>query len=413
MNQNKKPSRRERVLTALSHKEPDRIPIDLSGHRSSGISAIAYARLIKYLGMPDLPVRVYEPIQQLAIVDEKILDLFNVDTIELGRAFAREEKYWKEWVLPDGTPCLIPAWLNPIRTNNEWVIKSASGKIIARMPDGCLYFEQAYYPFETADNLDDIERLFDEVMWTSVKAPPGPIIEVDDGDKILASGARNLRQSTDRAIIAIFGGNLLEMGQFFYRNDGFLMLLAENPKRAEEFLDRIVQIHLQNLEKFLKPIAPYIDIILFGDDLGMQKGPQISPEMYRRFFKPRHKLMWKRVKEIADVKIMLHCCGGVRELLDDLIDAGLDAINPVQISCRGMNPSELKRGFGDRLTFWGGGCDTQTILSYGKPQEVYDHTKRLLEIWRPGGGYVFQQVHNILANVPPENIIAMYKAVNE
>jgi uroporphyrinogen decarboxylase len=408
-----KPTRRERVLTSLLHKEPDRIPIDLSGHRSSGISAIAYARLLKYIGMPDLLIRVYEPIQQLAIVDEKILDLFNVDTIELGRAFAAEDKYWKEWQLPDGTPCLLPVWINIEKSGNGWVIKSPSNRIIAHMPEGCLYFEQAYYPFESADNLEEIERLFDEIIWTAVKAPPGPIIEGRDGESILVNGARRLRAKTDRAIIAIFGGNLLEMGQFFYRNDNFLMLLAENPKRAEAFLDRIVEIHLRNLEKFLKPIAPYIDIILFGDDLGMQRGPQISPAMYRRFFKPRHQLMWKKVKEIADVKIMLHCCGGVMELLDDLIDAGLEVINPVQISCRGMDPQGLKRRFGDRLTFWGGGCDTQTVLPNATPDEVYEHVKKLMDIWRPGGGYVFQQVHNIQANVPPENIIAMFRAVNE
>ncbi|HON06732.1 MAG TPA: uroporphyrinogen decarboxylase family protein [Verrucomicrobiota bacterium] len=413
MTQNQMQTRRERVLTSLSHKEPDKIPVDLSGHKSSGISAIAYARLLKYLGMSHLPIRIYDPIQQLAIVDEQILNLFNVDTIELGRAFATEDKYWKEWTLPDGSPCFLPVWVQVERLENEWVMKSKSGNTIGKMPDGCLYFEQAYYPFETADNLNEIEAMFDEIMWTAIKSPPGPIIETTNGSEILAKGAANLRNQTDRAIIAIFGGNLLETGQFFYRNDNFLMLLAENPERAEEFLDKIVQIHLHNLESFLKPIAPYVDIILFGDDLGMQRGPQISPSMYRRFFKPRHKLMWKRVKEIADVKIMLHCCGGVQELLDDLIDAGLDAINPVQISCRGMNPTELKQKFGTRLTFWGGGCDTQTLLSYGKPSEVYDHVKKLMEIWRPGGGYVFQQVHNILANVPPENIIAMYKAVNE
>jgi uroporphyrinogen decarboxylase len=404
---------RERVLASLNHREPDRIPIDLSGHRSSGIAAIAYARLRQHLGLPPRPIRVYDPVQQLAIVDDDVLQLFGVDTIELGRAFALEDKHWAEWTLPDGTPCFMPVWAKPERANGQWVLRSPSGRVIARMPPGVLYFEQAYYPFAEQDDLDRIEELFPETMWTGVKSPPGPLVEGPDGARLLAEGARRLRAQTDRAIIGLFGGNLLEMGQFFYRNDNFLLLLAANPRRAHQFLDRVVQIHLRNLENFLAAVGPYIDIILFGDDLGMQRGPQISPKMYREFFQPRERLMWQRVRQLAPhVKIQMHCCGGVRELLPGLIEAGLDAINPVQITCRGMDPAELKRDFGAQLTFWGGGCNTQEVLMRGTPAQVRDHVRRLMDIWRPGGGYVFQQVHNILADVPPANIVAMYEAVN-
>ena len=158
-------------------------------------------------------------------------------------------------------------------------------------------------------------------------------------------------------------------------------------------------------------MGPYIDVVLFGDDLGMQTGPQMSPAMYRQFFKPRHALMWRRAKALANVKVMLHCCGGVRSLLRDLIDAGLDAINPVQISCRGMNAADLKREFGKDLTFWGGGCDTQQILPEGTPDQVRNHVREQVKILAPGGGFVFQQVHNIMSNVPPQNIVAMFDAV--
>jgi uroporphyrinogen decarboxylase len=157
-------------------------------------------------------------------------------------------------------------------------------------------------------------------------------------------------------------------------------------------------------------VGAHIDVILFGDDLGMQNGPQISPAMYREFFFPRQQRMWRRVKELADVRIMLHCCGGVYELLPGLIEAGLDAINPVQITCRGMEPARLKREFGDRLTFWGGGCDTRDRLKNGTPEQIRRHVTELLRIWTPGGGHVFQQVHNIQADVPPENIVAMFDA---
>ncbi|RME89890.1 MAG: methyltransferase [Verrucomicrobia bacterium] len=401
---------RERILAALDHREPDRTPIDCSGHRSSGIHALAYARLRRHLGLPERPIRVYDPVQQLAIVDEDVLERFGVDTIELGRAFAREDRWWTEWELPDGTPCLMPVWAKPEKHGGDWVLRSKSGRILARMPEGCLYFEQTWYPFEEKDDLDRLAEAMDECMWTAIASPPGPEVEDPDGPAKLAEGARRLRASTDRAIIGLFGGNLLELGQFLYRNDRFFLLLASDPRRAHAFLDRAVELHLANLERFLGAVGPCIDIILFGDDLGMQQGPQISPAMYREFFFPRQRLMWQRVRELADVRIMLHCCGGVYELLPGLIEAGLDAINPVQITCRGMDPATLKREFGDRLTFWGGGCDTRDVLRNAPPAEVRRHVHELLRIWTPGGGFVFQQVHNIQADIPPENIVAMYDA---
>ncbi len=405
---------RERVLAALNHQEPDRPPVDLSGHRSSGIAAIAYARLRRHLGLPPTPLRVYDPVQQLAIVDEDVLRLFGVDTIELGRAFALEDRDWQEWMLPDGTPCLMPAWVKLRRESGRWVILSDEGRVLAQMPDGVLYFEQTYWPFAEADDLDHLPDYLGRSMWTAVASPPGPLAAGREGALVLAEGARRLRVQTERAIIGLFGGNLLEMGQFMYRNDNFFVLLAGDPRRAHAFLDKVVEMHLENLERYLAAVGPHIDIILFGDDLGMQSGPQVSPKMYREFFFPREQAMWRRAKELApQVKIMLHCCGGVRELLDGLIEAGLDAINPVQINCRGMEPAGLKRDFGARLTFWGGGCDTQNVLVRGKPDQVHAQVKDLAGLWRPGGGWVFQQVHNILADAPPANVAAMYQAVRE
>jgi uroporphyrinogen decarboxylase len=336
-----------------------------------------------------------------------------VDTVELGRAFALEDKHWAEWVLPDGTPCLMPAWVRPEREAGRWIIRSKSGRVLAHMPDGVLYFEQTFYPFLERDDLDCIQDYLQETMWTAIAAPPGPLVAGPEGAKLLAQGARRLRRQTDRAIIGLFGGNLLEMGQFFYRNDRFLLLLAANPRRAHAFLDKVLEMHLGNLERFLGAVGQHIDVILFGDDLGMQSGPQISPKTYREFIQPRERIMWKRAKELANVKIMLHCCGGVRPLLPGLIEAGLDAMNPVQVSCRGMDARGLKADFGGQITFWGGGCDTQSILPNGTPDQVRQHTREQVSILKSGGGFVFQQVHNVLANVPPANLVAMYEAVRE
>jgi uroporphyrinogen decarboxylase len=406
---------RQRVLAALNHQQPDRVPVDLSGHRSSGISPIAYRKLRQKLGLPEKTIRVYDIVQQLAVVDEDVLDWAGVDTIELGRGFALEDRYWVEWTLPDGTPCQVPAWSVPERQPGRWVIRSQkSGEVIAQMVDGSLYFEQTTWPF--ADGRPDgisVVDVLEESMWTAIASPPGAITSGADGYEILAAGAKRLRESTDKAIIGLFGGNLLEFGQFMYRNDVFFMLLAGEPQKAEAFLDEISEMHLANLQKYLGAVGDYIDIILFGDDLGMQSGPQISPRMYRRFFKPRHAKLWQQAKKLAPVKVMLHCCGGVRELLPDLIEAGLDAINPVQITCQGMEPRSLKADFGKDITFWGGGCDTRDILPNGTPDHVYQHVQQQLEILSPGGGFVFQQVHNIQADIPPENVVAMYQAVKD
>jgi uroporphyrinogen decarboxylase len=402
---------RERVLAALNHEQPDRVPIDFSGHRSSGIAAIAYRKLRDALSLEPRPIRVYDPVQQLAIVDEDVRQRFHVDTIELGRAFALEDGDWSDWTLPDGSPCQMPAWALPEREDTGWVIRSPSGRPLARMPDGALYFEQCYWPFLEKDDLDQLPTALSENMWCAVQSPPGPLVAGDEGPRVLADGARKLREESDKAILGLFGGNLLEVGQFLYRNDQFLTLLAADPSRATDFLDRLVEIHLENLERYLAAVGPFIDIIVFGDDLGMQNGPQMSPNMYRSLFKPRHARLWQRAKELADVKVMLHCCGGVRPLLDDLIEAGLDAINPVQISCVGMEASGLKADFGDRLTFWGGGCDTHRTLNEATPNEIRTHVHEQVSLLQPGGGFVFQQVHNILADVPPENVIAMFDAV--
>ena len=322
---------RERILAALNHRETPEVPVDLSGHRSSGISAQAYRKLRMHLGLAEKPIRVYDLIQQLAVVDGDVLEWFGADTIELGRGFSLSDDAWGDWVLPDGSPCQVPAWVLPERLEGRWVVRARTGRIVGHMPDGALYFEQVFYPLrDEPDKYDSIGAALEESMWSVVSAPPGPV-----SDDQLQEGARRFRESTDRAVLGLFGGNLLEIGQMLFRNDEFLILLAAEPARAHRFLDRLVEHHLTELERWLGLVGSYIDIIVFGDDLGMQTGPQISPAMYREFFKPRHALLWNRAKALADVKVMLHCCGGIRPLLPDLIEAGLDAINPVQVSCAG------------------------------------------------------------------------------
>jgi uroporphyrinogen decarboxylase len=406
---------RERVLAALNHRQPDQVPVDLAGHRSSGVSALAYGKLKAALGIQTGGIYVYDVIQQLAIVEAPVLDALGVDTVEMGRGFMLEAADWKPWVLPDGTECLIPACVNAERRGSDWFLLSDDGLDLGVQRQGCLYFEQVHWPRRERpfadDPFDDLEADFPHNQWTGIGAPGTTLPATPDGYAALAAGARALRGSTDRAIIGLFGGNLFEIPQFLYGIDRYLEYMALYPEATLRLSEKLCEMHLARLEPWLGAVGPYIDVVNFGDDLGSQNGPLMSPAMYRRYYKPFHSVLWHRAKELADVKVMLHSCGGFEPLLGDLVEAGLDATNPVQTTCAGMAPRHLKDTFGDRLTLWGGGCDTRHVLPHGTPAEIAAHVREQVDALSPGGGFVFQQVHNILADVPPENVIAMYEAL--
>lgn len=407
---------RERIIKALHHQQPDRVPIDFGGHRSSGISAIAYARLKKALGITTGNIYVYDMIQQLAIVEPMVLDAVNADVIELGRGFLLQDTDWKDWVLPDETPCKIPSFINLEKRGGDWFLLSDDGMDLGVMKKGCLYFEQVSWPWADVDfenqQVYDFDDAFRHSMWTAVSIPGGHIPLIDEGIQELAEGAKCLRESTDRAVLGIFGGSLFEVPQFLYRIDNYLTYMGLYPDACERLTRALCEFYLVRMEKWLAAVGPYIDVILFGDDLGGQNGPLMSPAMYRRYYKPWHSKLWKRAKELAPhVTIHLHCCGGVEPLLGDLIEAGLDSINPVQISCNGMSPNHLKATYGCDLSFWGGGCDTRDVLPNGTPGDVRQHVQEMVSIWNPNGGFVFQQVHNIMADIPAGNILAMFEGL--
>jgi uroporphyrinogen decarboxylase len=308
---------RERVLQSMHFLQPDRVAVDLGGHRSSGIQAIAYARLRDYLGLPKRPPRVYDMPQQLAIIDDDVLDRFGVDCVELGRGFNEDEADWREWRLPDGTECLIPHWVQPVREGNAWVIKAADGTPLAVQREGMVYFDQVYFPLreDPGSKLDRLEAMLQLDMWDAVAAPPGPVPRDRGGARYLAEGARKLRERTDRAIVGLFGASLFEGGQQLFGMETYLVLLAKEPSLVERFLDQLVAVYQRRLEFFLKAVGPYIDILLFSDDYGTQTAPQISPRMFRQYFKPRHRQLWERAKQLAPVKILLHSCGSIRAFM--------------------------------------------------------------------------------------------------
>jgi uroporphyrinogen decarboxylase len=229
----------------------------------------------------------------------------------------------------------------------------------------------------------------------------------------LRANALALRQSSDRALMIVCGCNLFEWGTFLRRMDNFLMDVVAEQDSVERLLDALMEVHLATLEKVCTAVGDVVDIIRFGDDLGMDTGPFMSGDVYRKLFQPRHAKLYDYVHRHSRMHTFLHSCGSIHEFLPDLIDAGLEIINPVQTTCYRMEPAALKREFGRDITFWGGGCDTRTVLNHATPQAVKDHVKQRLEIFSAGGGFVFNTVHNILPDVPPANIVAMDEAVTE
>jgi uroporphyrinogen decarboxylase len=347
-------------------------------------------------------------------VEEPVLGALGADVVQMGMGFLRGDGDWKPWVLPDGTPCKIPGYVNVEKRGEDWYLLSSDGVDLGVQKKGCYYFEQIHYPwigstFEE-DPFEGLDEALSHSMWTATAVPGSHIPLTDEGLKELQSGAKALRESTDRAIIGLFGGNLFEIPRFLFHMDNYLTYMGMYPDAIVRLSEKLSAYHLKRLERWLAAVGPYIDIVLFSDDMGGQNGPLLSPAMYRAYYKQYHREMWHRAKQLANVKVQLHTCGGIEPLLEDLIDAGMDMFNPVQISCAGMNPKRLKEKYGGRITFWGGGCDTRHFLPRGTPEEVKEHVRAQMSVLAPGGGFVFQQVHNIQADVPVENTLAMFEA---
>jgi len=405
---------RQRICAALRHEETDRVPIDFGGMRSTGIMALAYNRLKAHLNL-DEPTLVYDVVQQLAQPSDAVLDRFAVDCVDLGRAFLTQPEEWQDWTLPDGSAAKAPGYFRPEGDGHGgWLVRAADGTVFGVMPQGTQYITQACRPLEDITSPEEIGDLAPhkaKVTWMALPSPPWHLdLSTDEGWSELGERARKLYETTDRAIMAAFGGNFLEGGQFLLGMARFLETLAADPRLAEAVLDALLESYMEVLPRFMETVGPYVQLIQVGDDLGTQTGSQISPEMYRRFFKPRHQELYAYIHEHFDGFLFLHSCGSLRALLPDLIDVGVQVINPVQTSAAGMDPGELKREFGKNLAFWGGGCETQSTLRLGTPQEVAAEVRERIRIFSQGGGYVFNQVHNVLNDVPPENVVAMYEA---
>jgi len=390
---------RERVLTTLRHEEPDMVPIDLGAMRSTGIMAIAYNQLKKHLGLNTGYTYLYDIEQQLAELEPYFFERFQIDVIDLCNNFGKMDASWRAWTLPDGSSAFVNADRYPVLRGREWLLTEGD-RIIARMPETSLYFDTVYHPLAEAATKADLDA-YTFHHYT------------DEQLKNIESRARSLYYGTDFAILGGFGGNIVEIGQSLRGWENFMMDLVANRPFAEDLMDRITEVHLENLKLYLQAVGDFVQIIQFGDDLGTQGSTMISPELYHEVIMPRHRRLYSYAKSNSKLFTFLHSCGSIYDLLPDIIETGIDIINPVQTSAAKMDPLKLKTEFGDKLTFWGGGIDTQSLLASATHEEIVDHIKARLDIFKPGGGYVFTPIHNIQADIPPENILVTYDSVIE
>jgi uroporphyrinogen decarboxylase len=408
---------RERVLAAISHNTSDMVPLDLGATPSSGISAIAYSNLLKHIGRNDLPVHIYDVVQQLAQPHDTIINMFGVDVIDIGRAFNENPSDWKPMTLANGDRAYYPVWFNPEKQpDGSYLTYDDDGKrILSKMPVGATFFDQSYFPYTDGypSGYSSLDAEMHRIMWARDAHSPWDHAGESDFWGKLREKALMLRKTTDKALLIVCGCNLFEWGTFLRRMDNFLMDLMCDQYNVEKLLDELLKRHLATLEKVCSAVGDVADIIRFGDDLGMMSGPFMPPDIYRTLFKPRHKVLCDYVKSHSKMHTFIHSCGAISLLMPDLIDAGMEIFNPVQTNAKGMSPSFLKQEFGAQCTFWGGGIETAGTLNGNSTEKIREQVLERMEIFSQGGGFVFNTVHNILPDVPPQNIIAMYDAVKE
>jgi uroporphyrinogen decarboxylase len=407
---------RERLLASINHTEPDGLPVDLGATPSSGISAIAYDNLLRYLPFKDKRNWVYDVVQQVAQPSAEMLDHFRIDTVDLGRTFNTQDSDWYNYTLSNGSTAQQPVWFRPRKQENGSFLAYKGDEAIAVMPSTAISYDQTVYPFlsgypeQYGSNLDEA---MGRIHWAALAHSPWDHASEPDFWEQLRVHALDLRANSDRAIVLSAGCNLFEWGTFVRRLDNFIMDLKRAPAEVERFLDALMVRHLSSLEKICNAVGDVVDIIRLGDDLGMNTGPLMGPDTYRKLFKPHHTILCNYIKTHSNMHTFIHSCGSIYKLIPDLIEAGFEILNPVQTNSRDMEPVRLKKEFGASVAFWGGGADTRSVLNQGTPAQVKDHVRANIEALSPGGGFVFNTIHNILPDVPPQNIIAMYEAIDE
>lgn len=403
---------RERVLKAINHQEPDRVPIDLGGSIVTGIMAGALVQLRRHLGLDDHPVKVYDQFQMLGEVAPDLAEKLGLDVLPVQPeiiSFDLRNRDFKPWTLFDATQVLVPGDFNvEVTPEGDWLMHEGGDprrSVVARMPHNGFYFDR-----------------LDAIKWDTDFQPPS--LETlrrtgwrrlrDEELRYLQDLAQTLRASTDKALqLTNWGDTALGPGMVGSIPE-WLVLLVTEPGYVGELMDLAAEVAIDNLERYRQALGENIDIIsIDGQDFGSQRSELFSPKLFEDFYEPCYKVQCDWIHRQTNWKVFKHCCGSIPNLIEPMIQAGIDIFNPVQTSAAGMDPRWLKATFGDRITFWGGGVDTQRVLPFGTPQEVYDDVVERIRVFAPGGGFIWSAVHNIQYAVPPQNIVAAIHAVHD
>lgn len=410
---------RERIAAALNHKQPDRVPIDFGGTMCTGIHASCVAALRDYYGLEKRPVRIHEPFQMLALLDEDLQEAMGID---VAGVFGRKTKFgfavdnWKSWMF-NGLEVLVPGEFNvTVDANGDTLIHPQGDTSVppsGRMPSGGYFFDcivrQEPFDEEKLDPKDNMEEF-------------GAVAQEDIDHFARATDAA---ASTGLGVVASFGGttfgNVGDVPGPGLKHPKGIRDITEwyvSTTSRQDYVHKVFEWQcetaIRNLERIYPVVGDKVDAAyLCGTDFGTQTSAFCSVKTFNSLYFPYYKRVCDWIHSHTPWKVMKHSCGAVSKFLPSFIEAGIDILNPVQCSATGMEPEELKAKFGDRLTFWGGGVDTQHVLPFGTPQEVREQVLRRCETFAPGGGFVFNPVHNIQAETPTRNIIAMLDAVHE
>ena len=373
---------RQRLLAALEHREPDRVPLDLGSTRVTGCTLAAYRQLRSYLGLPAVEPVCIDPIQQLAQVEEDVLQMLDVDTrgVFIGA--------------PDGYCATIETHSGVEEYRDEWGVRR-------RRPPDSFYFDLTESPF--AGDPPDLGWL-DQHPWPD-PSDPGRY-------RGLHEQVTALQAAGEYAVVFSPASGPLHITQYLRGFEGWYTDFVLNPAFLEGLFEHVFDFTCTVAERSLRLIGDQVDVVVVGDDLGTQRGPQVSPDFYRRFIKPYHRRLLDVYHAHSTGRVLLHSCGSLVELLPDLIEIGVDILNPVQVTAAGMDPARLKRQFGKHLSFWGG-IDTHRVLPHGSPADVRREVARRITELGQGGGYVVNSVHNVQPDVPPANVVAMFAAAHE
>jgi len=370
---------RERVIKALNHQEADRVPNDLGGTIVSSIHVHAYEQLTSYLGLNVSKHTIRDITQQIPHIDESFREYFQIDIIEIS---TKAPSTWELRMQENAdTYTYVDEWGTTMRMSKR----------------GGHYFEFWRFPIERPEDV----RTY---RWPDPTDPARY--------RGLRDEAKRLYEETEYALCGspLFGGGIFEQATRIMRFDRFLALLGRKSPWADRILGALTDLYAEAIGRFLDEVGDLIQVVVYWDDLATQDSLLVSPDTYRALIKPRHKKLFDLVHSKTQAKLFFHTDGAIWPLIPDLIEVGVDILQPVQVSARGMSDTaKLKREFGKELTFWGASCDSQHTLPFGTPEEVREETRRHMEDLKPGGGYVFAPIHNIQPGVPPENIVAMYE----